>query len=535
MRAMDADTAYAYARRLRGDPASVNPPDWHVEWDDAPWPFKVYDGGSRLRLGGADPAWLPTGDAGPLDRIGRVLFDAAGCTRVRWRPGGAVLGSPEHPGFGAPGAQLSLRRAVPSGGAMYPTEVYVLSLVEHPGLYHYDPARHELTDLAHPEPAAAARAILGLAGHAEPAPVLMLLTDCFWKNFYKYGDFAYRLGAVDLGVVAGRLLRCGLAQFGSAQLVVDFDDDSAYQALGVDDADEGIYAIVGLGRPCPPRTPVRAAAANGRAMAPAPPPLRQRSRRVRRSDDLIAMHAAASAGRAPGRPAGYPAPPAANGSAPASGGSVLPAPAVPARPPAVRLPAPAPALLAERAALHRRSSNGTQFTGAPIGPDVLAAVLAAGAASAAAAPVPVVLYCAAERVTGVAAGWYRYSASRNELIEAGAGSLASPAPVLREALHIGSINVELAAFTVHVATPLDFRAGGAREYRIQQLAAGMVIDAVAVAATAAGVGAHPLLGVNAGLLDRMYGLDRTGELGVQAQVSVGAVRPGLAMEGSVAG
>src|SRR5262245_30083405 len=185
---LSVEDAYEFACRLRADPMLMNDPGEPVEPADASWSVKVYEGGERLSLAGAGPWWLRSQSDesdDPLVQLGRLLFKTVSCSRVRWQPGGTVLSSPQHPELVWYRAHLSLRRPVPSGGAMYPTEVYVAAPVSH-AVYHYDPARHELTSLGHSRVAASLRTGLKLAEDAPLSPFALVLTHRFCKNLHKY-------------------------------------------------------------------------------------------------------------------------------------------------------------------------------------------------------------------------------------------------------------------------------------------------------------------------------------------------------------
>ncbi|HEU4766847.1 MAG TPA: SagB family peptide dehydrogenase, partial [Pyrinomonadaceae bacterium] len=232
------DDAFEFACRLRADPMQMNDPDEPVEPSDAPWSVKVYEGGDRLPLAGAGPWWLRSPETDELmTQLGALLFKTVGCSRVRWQPGGTVLSSPQHPELVWPKSQLSLRRPVPSGGAMYPTEVYVAAPLPQPAgptVYHYDPARHELTNLGQRSVAASLRKALGLADDAPLNPFALVLTHRFGKNLHKYKNFAYRLGAVDVGVVLGRFVSCAGEVFRDIRVQVDFDDAVLNGMCGLD-------------------------------------------------------------------------------------------------------------------------------------------------------------------------------------------------------------------------------------------------------------------------------------------------------------
>lgn len=502
------DELYAYTSRLRLDPRRANPDGWRVDWHDGPWPVKVYTGGRRLRL--------RPGDGDPLGAaLHRVLYGAFAISRVRADPAGGVHATPADP---RPhhGPEVLLRRPVPSGGAMYPTEVYAV-LTGTDQVCHYDPYRHELTRLAGGGTVRAVRTALGLPEGAPLAPALLVLTNRHWKNFYKYGDFSARLGTVDAGVALGRAFRLAGAESGPARVLSAFDDDALGDCLGLDGAAEGAYAVVALGDPARP-------SAFGPAGPGRPPTVLERSRTIRRSADFDALQRAARTGAPAPRP-------------PSDGGDAEDRAAERAADPAgaAALPAPRDTDLLAPAVLARRASRGRLFTGAEVAAERLVTVLHQGAGAlrrlARACPdglgaraAGTELYCAVHRVRGVPAGWYRYLPGAGALLPVGAAPDDGCARQVQEALFAASFNAELAAFTVHVVTPLDWRhAGGPRAYREQQLAIGAAVEALTLAASAEDLSGHAVLGFDVARMDRAYGLDDSGS-GTQAQVCVGALR-----------
>jgi SagB-type dehydrogenase family enzyme len=505
----------AYATALREEPQGVNPPDWRVDWDAAPWPVKLYEGGTRVPLRdgtsavAADPA---------LAGLARVLYRTCAVTRVRHDPRGQLPATPQDPRPAHRSRRLILRRAVPSGGAMYPAEAYVL--LSGRSAYHYDPYRHELTDLCHPDPAGALRRALGRRPDTPVPAVAVVLANRFGKNYHKYGEFAYRLGAVDLGVALGRLLRSGVAEFGTAETHPGFADAVLDAALDLDGRTEGTYAVVTLGAAVP-GTGDRVGLAE--AVAPHPPAVLDRVRPVELPPTFATMYALSRRT--------VPEPDAA---------SPGPQPCAPRHRvvgPPVALPSPVPTDPSfDMRTLARRTSNGRLFNGGTAPAAALATVLTGTSRAVASLCAgtggvlgqDVRLYCAVQRVHGVPPGWYRYVPGRLEPVGSDAGGEAGrdPGRELQEALFVGSVNVELAAFTVHIVAAADVRAAGRgpRGYREQQLAVGVAVEALTFLAAATGLGGHPLLGFDARRVDRGYGLASSG-FGSHAQVCVGAVRP----------
>lgn len=503
--ALTADEAYAYTSGLRLDPRTANTEDWRVDWHDGPWPVKVYTGGRRLRLG-------PDG-APHLAALHRLLYDAFAISRVRADPAGGVHATPSDPRPHR-GSSVQLRRPIPSGGSMYPTEAYTV-LTGEDLVCHYDPYRHELTRVRGRGTVRAVRTALGVPAHQPLPPALLVITSRFWKNFYKYGDFSARLGAVDAGVAVGRAVRLARAVFGHTDVRSAFDDEALHACLGLDETLENVHTVIGLGHPV---TGTGTGATPPAAPAPVPAVL-ERSRVIKRSVRFDALQRAARApGRTPPRPPSSP-------------------PAVPAADATLGLPAPhRPDLLAPPV-LARRASRGRLFTGSEVTGERLATVLhhtAEGLREMArdcpdglgVRAAETSLYCAVHRVHGVAPGWYRYLAGPHALLPVGAGADPGCARQVQEALFAASFNAELAAFTVHVVTPLDWRgAVGARPYREQQLAVGAAVEGLTLGAAAAAedLSGHAVLGFDVTAMDRAYGLEGSGS-GTQAQVCVGALR-----------
>src|SRR5439155_15185069 len=93
-----------------------------------------------------------------------------------------------------PGAAGVRRRAVPSGGALYPLELYVLALdvvgIEASAL-HYNPFRHRLEVLGALD-AAEVRAAIVDPSVADRAAAVIVVTAMFWRSRFKYGVRGYR-------------------------------------------------------------------------------------------------------------------------------------------------------------------------------------------------------------------------------------------------------------------------------------------------------------------------------------------------------
>ncbi len=528
--AFDVEDGFRYAVRLRGNPATMNPPNWEVTWADAPWPVKIYDGRTEVLLPVVGPRWVPRNPVEDevLDRLGRLLQLSVGFTRTRIRPDGQVLSSPERPMPQNSSATLTARRALASGGSLYPAEVYLCAgtLAQRViGTYHYDPIGHKLTRLTAERPEQRLALALNIVDITVDAAdqAMLVVTNLFWKSFYKYGDFSYRLGAVDVGIAAARLHRLAVAEFGEASLHFDFDDEAVNSVLQIDGLHESVYAVIRLRTAGIPGSPVLKTIPPD-ATGSAAPVSHQRSRNIRRSPDFDAMHASA-------RSCVRDLPPL-----PPDVLAALPATTEPGS--RVALPPPLTGVLDDlSAAVFARTSNGELFAGESVRAEAMATALRAAAEAIADAraaarreglPAPV-LYVIAQRTIGVSQGAYRYDPSTGALSLLRSGDLGL---ALVACTNIRNVNLDLGAFTVHIADTLDFRRSerGNRTNRIQQMLVGAALDAIMLVCAALGLGCHPMLGFNAADVDALYELQGT-PVGTLAQICVGTIREGYHIDG----
>ena len=116
--------------------------------------------------------------------------------------------------------RTEMRRPVPSAGALYPLELYVLAQAVaglEPGVYHYNPFRHRLSLLG-PVDRRAVREALADPSIADAASAIIVVTGVFWRSRFKYGQRGYRFALLEAGHLVqnaasrGRpTRRCGVA------------------------------------------------------------------------------------------------------------------------------------------------------------------------------------------------------------------------------------------------------------------------------------------------------------------------------------
>lgn len=137
-------------------------------------------------------------------------------------------------------------RSVPSGGALYPLELYVAAAavegIER-GIHHYDPLRGSIGLLQGEDGLDRLRAASVYPEVTDAAAVTVLVAGVFWRSRFKYGLRGYRFALLEAGHVVQNLLLAATALgLGSVPLGGYYDRrvDELLQLDGVNDST--IYA-----------------------------------------------------------------------------------------------------------------------------------------------------------------------------------------------------------------------------------------------------------------------------------------------------
>jgi SagB-type dehydrogenase family enzyme len=437
------------ARRFHDDtahsPYSVHTSGHTLDWDNKPFPFKVYTDAPAVALPRdvevpsvpvvrALAAPAPPAGRLTLDGLTALLYYTAGVTKKKTYGGGAEV----------------LFRAAASTGALYQTEVYVVAGEVDgldAGLYHFCPGDFTLRRLR----AGDVRGVVAAAA-AEPAlgrrAATLVFTAIYWRNTWKYQARGFRHLFWDSGTMLANALAVGGALGLTPALVTGFADDTVNRLLGIDARREAALELLAVGPDGTPATAPGELPALGHDVMPLSahevdyPALREMQRAS--SLETAAQVAAWRRATVPPR-------------APRGRLMTLPEPLSDSRP------------LGE--AIQRRGST-RRFGHAPLSAGELATALWA-ASRPIPADVPAGLldvYVIVNAVDGVEAGAYAYWPGRGlELVRAG--------EFRREAAHLalGQALGGDAAATLFFLAPLDaiLAAWGERGYRIVNLEAGI--------------------------------------------------------------
>lgn len=282
---MSTAVAYHHATKYRPETVNQHP---GLDWAAQPLPYREYHAADPIELAEllpidpnpftGKPLSDPATDDGPLGlrTVSRWLYFSYGITAV----------VPQQP------KPLYLR-AAPSAGGLYPAELYLIVRGGvaglDPGLYGYNPLRHQLATLWS-GPEAALALDLACYGNAavQAAPLALIVTGVFQRSAWRYGERAYRRVLLDSGHLLGNAMLTASALGLRTHLTSAFCDQRLNALLRADEAEEGGLAVLAANLPGPAERPTWSALPSRTGPATAPEPL------------LPALHSASGLG--PERP-----------------------------------------------------------------------------------------------------------------------------------------------------------------------------------------------------------------------------------------
>ncbi|MEX5218034.1 MAG: SagB family peptide dehydrogenase [Nitrospira sp.] len=142
-------------------------------------------------------------------------------------------------------------RAIPSGGALYPLELYFYSASIQslePGLYHYDPSRHCVTLLHRSAMMESIAKTLVQPEIIAEAAMVVFITALFQRSAFKYGDRGYRFVLMEAGHLAQNLHLVVQGVGLSGVSIGGFFDRAIDTLLRLDGVNHSNLCMVALGR-----------------------------------------------------------------------------------------------------------------------------------------------------------------------------------------------------------------------------------------------------------------------------------------------
>ncbi|MGN6628806.1 MAG: SagB/ThcOx family dehydrogenase [Candidatus Nitrosocosmicus sp.] len=279
---MNKDTlhSFEYHERTKHSEISIMTSQHYLDWDNRPFPFKVYPNLQPIQLPSNFPipsmnATLAISTVNPqnnlqknnnnynhhvnstlnekenkdgiksektitLTELSEVLFFSAGITRtINYND------------------NIFYMRAASATGALYPIEIYVvckdISSDLKSGIYHFNPALFSLVPLRKGDYRSLLSSITaGGGGGGEDSkdilnsPITIIFTSFAWRNAWKYKDRSYRHWFWDAGVIAANMLGISASLNATAKVHLGFIDDKVNQLLALEMEKEATIAMISI-------------------------------------------------------------------------------------------------------------------------------------------------------------------------------------------------------------------------------------------------------------------------------------------------
>ena len=238
-------SARAFHDATTHTPQSIRTSGHTLDWDNKPFPFKVYtelpalplprafDPIATDTLAALDPARRAPARRLDLDGLAALLYFTAGVTKKKTYYGGGEM----------------LFRAAASTGGLFQTEVYVaagdVDGLE-PGLYHFGPGDFALRRLRSGDVRAALAEAAADESLARRAAVIAL-SAIYWRNTWKYQARGFRHLFWDSGTMLANLIAAGHALGAAPRVITGFVDDPVNHLLGLDAERESALELVAVG------------------------------------------------------------------------------------------------------------------------------------------------------------------------------------------------------------------------------------------------------------------------------------------------
>lgn len=142
-------------------------------------------------------------------------------------------------------------RTVPSGGGLFPLEIYVLPWRVQGlprGLYHVDPLRRALERIRDGDLRSQVAAAMVYDDIATSCGVLLLVTAMFWRTRFKYALRGYRFALIESGHLVQNVLLAATALGVASVPLGGFFDRRVDELLEIDGVNESSVYAVAVGR-----------------------------------------------------------------------------------------------------------------------------------------------------------------------------------------------------------------------------------------------------------------------------------------------
>lgn len=143
-------------------------------------------------------------------------------------------------------------RVVPSGGALYPLEIFFYSLMIDglpSGLYHYNPSKNNVRLLRNGDLSDEIGECLVHSELAQKASLMIFITAIFERSIFKYQERGYRFILLEAGHVAQNLNLVATALGLASVNIGGFFDRDIDDFIGIDGVTHSTLYMIAIGQP----------------------------------------------------------------------------------------------------------------------------------------------------------------------------------------------------------------------------------------------------------------------------------------------
>ncbi|MGE3860113.1 MAG: SagB/ThcOx family dehydrogenase [Nitrososphaeraceae archaeon] len=239
--------AYKFHEITKHSPISVYLNSHYMDWENKPFPFKLYLNKQKINLPTSFPypnknsimclkqriinsnSNLTEQQQIDLNTLTQILFFSAGITRkINFNNNTYYM------------------RAASATGALYPIEIYLICQKIQKldaGVYHFCPANFTLTQIRKGDFRSILFSATGNNKRVIQSPITIIFTSIAWRNSWKYQTRSYRHWFWDAGVILANFLALCNNNCFSSQIIQGYQDELINRLLGLKNQKEATIAL----------------------------------------------------------------------------------------------------------------------------------------------------------------------------------------------------------------------------------------------------------------------------------------------------
>lgn len=253
----DISFALNYHDRTKHSEYSVRNSRHYLDWNNRPFPFKLYANLPSIPL----PIDFPKPQMNPISAVNLSNLDNEKDSQLSDNFSHEItLKNVASMLFYSYGINRILdysfgkyyMRTASGTGALYPIEIYLVTQKDISGLragvYHYNPIEFSLTGLRYGDYRKSLASFTNNNHDILTSPLSLIFTSLAWRNAWKYQARSYRHWFWDTGVIVANLLAVNKSMNFNTNLIMGYIDDKVNHLLYLRDEEEASILIASIGK-----------------------------------------------------------------------------------------------------------------------------------------------------------------------------------------------------------------------------------------------------------------------------------------------